>query len=207
MFANDTVDPASPNKVYAPHSIPQRMGTSFCSSIFRPSITYEMKPRGATHVAAIFRRGLLIAVTNTGYLLLYSFPLGRDQTMPLSEWTINAGVISKLLVDEMNGRVMMASLNGSISIFGIEALNLLSNPPTQQLWVGGSGAPSFVSVAQCSWPEMGGSKYLDIDFILRSEERDATLEAQVQISHSACSIYTQNSYCNTCTILIVLYSV
>lgn len=110
-------------------------------------------------------------------------------------------------MDEMNGRVMMASLNGSISIFGIEALNLLSKPPTQQLWVGGSGAPSFASVAQCSWPEMGGSKYLDIDFILRSEERDATLEAQVQISHSACSIYTQNSYCNTCTILIVLYSV
>nr|PNR35624.1 hypothetical protein PHYPA_021474 [Physcomitrium patens] len=108
-----------------------------------------------------------------------SMPLSPSlSTWGLASALLSSGVISKLLVDEMNGRVMMASLNGSISIFGIEALNLLSNPPTQQLWVGGSGAPSFVSVAQCSWPEMGGSKYLDIDFILRSEERDATLEAQ-----------------------------
>jgi len=57
----------------------------------RPAVKCETRSKGATRIVGMFDKGLLIATTGTGDMLLYGLPPSKDKTTLIWEEHINVG--------------------------------------------------------------------------------------------------------------------
>ncbi|CAK9858285.1 unnamed protein product [Sphagnum jensenii] len=90
LFSNPDYQ-LDPSKMYTRLDNQERVGTSLAHLIFRPAVKCETRSKGATRIVGMFDKGLLVATTGTGDMLLYGLPPSKDKTTLIWEEHINAG--------------------------------------------------------------------------------------------------------------------